>query len=64
MEEPLRLPNGDLTRTSGEALGVLLESHFPGARTNKGPERSLNITKSSANSADWYMARKVVITEG
>ncbi len=60
MEEPLRLPNGDLTRTPGEALGVLLESHFPGARTNRGPERSLNITKSGANSADWYKARKVV----
>ncbi len=28
MEEPLRLPNGNVTRTPGEALGVLLESHF------------------------------------
>ncbi len=37
MEEPLRLPNGDLTRTPGEALGVLLESHFSGVRTNRGP---------------------------
>ncbi len=60
MEEPLKLPNGDLTRTAGEALGVLLESHFLGARTNRGLKRSLNITKSSTNSADWYMARKVV----
>ncbi len=49
MEEPLRLPNGDLTKTQGEALGVFLESTFPGARINKGPERSLNITKSGAN---------------
>ncbi len=48
-----------MTRTPGEALGVPLESHFPGARTN-GPERSLNIIKSGSNSADWYMARKVV----
>ncbi len=30
MEEPLRLPNGGLTRTPEEALGVFLESHFPG----------------------------------
>ncbi len=60
MAEPLRLPNGDLTRTTGEALGVFLESHFPSARTNKGPKRSLNITKSGANGADWNMARKVV----
>ncbi len=46
MEEPLWLPNGDSTRTPGEALDVLLESHFPGARTNRRLERSLNITKS------------------
>ncbi len=60
MEKPLLLPNGDLTRTSRETLGVLMESHFPGARTNRGPERFVNI-KSGANSADWYMARKVVM---
>ncbi len=60
MEEPFWLSNGDLTRTPGKALGVLLESHFLGARTNRGPERSQNITKSGANSADWYTARKVV----
>ncbi len=62
MEEPLRLPNGDLTRTPGETLGVLLESHFPGARINRGPEMSLNIT-SGANSADWYMARNMVMED-
>ncbi len=39
MEEPLQLPNRDLTRTPGETMGVLLESHFPGAKTNRGPER-------------------------
>ncbi len=55
MEESLILPNGDLTRTPGEAFGVFLENHFPGARTNKGSEMSLNITKSGANSADWYI---------
>ncbi len=63
MEEPFRFPNGDLTRTPGEALRIFLDSHFPSARTNRGPERSLNITKSSANSADWYMARKVVMED-
>ncbi len=59
MEEPLGLPVGDLTRTPGKALGVFLESHLPGARTNRGPERSLNITKSAV----WYMARKVVMED-
>ncbi len=49
-----------MNRTPGEALGVFLESHIPSAKTNMGPERSLNITKSVANSADWYMAREVV----
>ncbi len=63
MEEALRLPHGNFTRTPGEALGIFLESHFPGARTNTGPERSLNITKRSANSADWYMAKKVVMED-
>ncbi len=63
MEEPLRLPNGDLTRTPGEALSVFLESQFTGARINRGPERSLSITKSGANSADWYMARKVIMED-
>ncbi len=33
MEKPLRHPNGDLTRTPGEAFGVFLESPFSGART-------------------------------
>ncbi len=41
----------------------LLESHFPCAKTNRGTERSLNITKSGANCADWYMARKVVMED-
>ncbi len=63
MEGPLQLPNGEVTRTPGEPLGVFLENHFPGARTNRGPERFLNITKSGAMSADWYMARKVVTKE-
>ncbi len=49
VEEPLWLPNGNLTRTPRKVLDVLLKSHFPGARTNTGPERSLNITKSGAN---------------
>ncbi len=63
MEEPSQLPNGNLTRTPGEALGVLLESHFPGARTNSRPERSLNIARSGTNSADGYMAKKVVMED-
>ncbi len=60
MEEPLRLPTGDLTRTPGDILGALVESHFLGARINRVPERSLNSTKTGANSIDWHMIRKVV----
>ncbi len=63
MEEPLRLPNGNLTRTQGEAWSVLLESHFQGARTNRRPERRLNITKSGANTADRDITRKVVMED-
>ncbi len=36
MEEPLGFPTGGITKTPGEALGILLESHFPDARINKG----------------------------
>ncbi len=42
MEEPLRLPTGDFTKIPREVLAVLLRSHFPGARINRGPEKSLN----------------------
>ncbi len=55
MDESLKFPAGDLTRTPGEALGVLLECYFPGARINKGPERSLNTTKTNANCINWHM---------
>ncbi len=54
----MRLPIKGLTRTPGEAPGVLLESHFPGARINRGPERSLNITKTGANSIDWHNGKE------
>ncbi len=53
----------DLTRTPREAVGVLLESHLPGARIYKGSEKSLNTTKIRTNRTNWHMARKVV-TEG
>ncbi len=59
----MQLPNGNLTRKPGEALGVLLESHFLVVRTNRGPERSLNITKSGATGVDWHMTRKVVMED-
>ncbi len=49
MKEPFRLPNGDLTRTPLEALGILLESNLPGARINRGSKRSPNTTKTGAN---------------
>ncbi len=39
MEEPPKRPTGVLIKTPGEALGILLESHFPGARINMGPEK-------------------------
>ncbi len=50
MKEPLRLLLGGIIKTLGEVLGILLESYFQGARINKGPERSLNTTKTGANS--------------
>ncbi len=54
----MQLPNGDLTRTPGKAQDIFQQSHFPGARTKRRPERSSN--KSGANSADWHMARNMV----
>ncbi len=59
----MRHPIGNLTRTLWEALSILLESHFLGERTNRRPERSLNITKSGANSVHWHMARKVIMED-
>ncbi len=56
----MRPPTGDLTKTPWEALGVLLESHFPAARINRQPKRSPNITKTGANTINWHMARKVI----
>ncbi len=63
MEDPLRFPTGGLTKTPGEAIGILLESHFLDARITQGPERSLNTTKTGANSIDWHMGRKVVMED-
>ncbi len=60
MEEPLRLSTGRLTKTPGDALGRLLENHFPDARINKEPVMSLNTTKTGANSIDRHMGREVV----
>ncbi len=59
----MRLPTGDLIKTPGAALGILLESTFPGVRIKRGPERSLNTIKTGANSIVWHMAKKVVIKE-
>ncbi len=58
-EKPLRLPTGDLTRTSRQALGVLLESHFLGTKINRRLERFVNSTKIGANSVDRLIARKL-----
>ncbi len=63
MEKPLRLPTGGITKTPGEALGILLESHFLGARINTRPERSLNTNKTGATSIDWHMGRNVVMED-
>ncbi len=60
-EKTLRfVPTEDLTKAPGEDRGLLLKSHFPDARINRGPERSLNTTKTDANSVDWHMVRMVV----
>ncbi len=60
---PLRLSTGDLTKMPGEVLGVFLESHFPGTRINRGPERSLNTIKTGANGIDWHMAKQLVMED-
>ncbi len=57
MEEPLRLPNGDLTRTLEVSLGCISGKSLPRCKDYKGPERTL------AHSADWYIARKVVMED-
>ncbi len=41
VEEPLRLPAEDLTRTPVETLGILLESHLLSACINRGHEKDL-----------------------
>ncbi len=51
MEEPLRLPTGDQTWSPGEAVGILLESHFPGAGISR-LEKSPNTVKTGANNVD------------
>ncbi len=62
MEEPLRLPNGDLIRTPGEP-GVNFWKVTFRVQGLMGDLKG-NITKSGANSVDWHMARKVVTEDG
>ncbi len=60
MEKPLRLAIGNLNIKVGP--GCTFGNHFPGTWTDRGSERSLNITKSGTNSVDWHMAR-IKVTE-
>ncbi len=55
----IRASKWRLDQNTGGGLGTPGKS-LPVARTNRGPERSVNITKSGANSADWYTTKKVV----
>ncbi len=64
MKEPLRLPTGDFTGTSGKVLGVLLGSHCPSARINVRPEKVWNIIKIGNNGINWLKAEKVVLRTG
>ncbi len=51
IEELLRFPTGDLIRTPSEALGILMESHFPGATISR-VLKGTDTIKTGGNSID------------
>ncbi len=57
MEEPLKLPTGDLSRTPEEALGILWDTHFPGARIKNRSETVDQSGKIRANIEKWEKTR-------
>ncbi len=62
MEEPLKLPTGDLSRTPKKALSIL-DTHFPGGRIKKGPEIVDQPGKIRDNGEDWKKTEQVVIDD-
>ncbi len=59
----MKLPTGDLSSTSENALCILLDTHFLGTRTKKEPKMVDQPGKIRANSKDWKKAQQVT-TEG
>ncbi len=56
VEVLLKLPTGDLVKTTKEALCIVLDTHFPGVWIKNGPEEVDQPSKIRTNSENWKKA--------
>ncbi len=48
----MKRPTSEISRTPGKISGILLDTHFPGARIKKGPEMADQPCKIRTNSEE------------